>query len=78
MRRPLSVGLTADVMRQLWREMVERGVLADLLLIGAGKMGMTILRDESIRELRAVGSMERVRGAGSGGERCGQADLDES
>ncbi|MGP8260381.1 MAG: hypothetical protein ACLQM6_10565 [Acidobacteriaceae bacterium] len=53
-RRPLSVGLTADVDAVL-REMVERGVLPDLLLIGANQNAQAILQNESIRALQAAG-----------------------
>jgi urocanate hydratase len=53
-RRPLSVGLIADVDVVL-REMVERGVLPDLLLIGANQSAQAILEDESIRALEAGG-----------------------
>ena len=54
LRRPLSVGLTADVDAAL-REMVERGVLPDLLLIGARQDGDAILQNESIHALQASG-----------------------
>jgi urocanate hydratase len=53
-RRPLSVGLIADVDAVL-REMVERGVLPDRLLIGANQSAQTILEDESIQALQATG-----------------------
>jgi urocanate hydratase len=53
-RRPLSVGLIADVDAVL-REMVERGVLPDLLLIGANQSAQAILEDESIQALQATG-----------------------
>ena len=53
-RRPLSVGLIADVDVVL-REMVERGVLPDLLLIGANQSAQAILEDESIQALQATG-----------------------
>jgi len=61
MRRPLSVGLTSEVSGAL-REMVERGVQPDLLLIGTQQNGDAILRDESIGALQA-GGME-VRSSG--------------
>ena len=54
MRRPLSVGLIADVDAVL-REMVERGVLPDLLLIGTNQSAQAIVQNESIRALRAAG-----------------------
>ena len=54
LRRPLSVGLTADVSATL-REMVERGVLPDLLLMGANQNAQPILVNESIGALRAAG-----------------------
>jgi urocanate hydratase len=54
LRRPLSVGLIADVDAAL-REMVERGVLPDLLLIGVSQNAQAILENESIRALRAAG-----------------------
>jgi len=54
LRRPLSVGLTADVNATL-REMVERGVLPDLLMIGANQNAQGILQDESIGALQAAG-----------------------
>jgi urocanate hydratase len=53
-RRPLSVGLIADVDAVL-REMVERGVLPDLLLIGTNQSAQAIVQNESIRALRAAG-----------------------
>jgi urocanate hydratase len=55
-RRPLSVGLIADVDAVL-REMVERGVLPDLLLIGANQNAQAALQNESIHALE-VGGME--------------------
>jgi urocanate hydratase len=54
LRRPLSVGLTAEVSGAL-HEMVERGVLPDLLLIGTNQTEEAILQDESIMALRAAG-----------------------
>ncbi len=57
-RRPLSVGLTADVDAALC-EMVERGVLPDLLLTGAHQAAQPILQNESIRELQAAGMLVR-------------------
>jgi urocanate hydratase len=54
LRRPLSVGLIADVDATL-REMVERGVLPDLLLVGANQDAQAVLRNESIRALHAAG-----------------------
>ncbi|HUD22358.1 MAG TPA: hypothetical protein VMQ60_05900 [Acidobacteriaceae bacterium] len=53
-RRPLSVGLTAEVSGTL-REMVERGVLPDLLLVGANQQAHAIYQDESIGALQAAG-----------------------
>jgi len=54
LRRPLSVGLIADVSAAL-QEMVERGVLPDLLLIGVNQNAQAILQNTSIRALQAVG-----------------------
>ena len=54
LRRPLSVGLIADVDAALL-EMVKRGVLPDLLLIGVSQNAQAILENESIRALRAAG-----------------------
>jgi urocanate hydratase len=54
MRRPLSVGLIADVDAAL-SEMVERGVQPDLLLIGANQNAQAIEQNESIRALEAGG-----------------------
>ena len=54
LRRPLSVGLTAGVSGSLC-EMVERGVLPDLLMIGANQNADVILQDENIGALQAVG-----------------------
>jgi len=59
LRRPLSVGLIADVSATL-REMVERGVLPDLLLIGANQNAQAVLQDESIRALQAIGMPLRL------------------
>jgi urocanate hydratase len=53
-RRPLSVGLIADVSAAL-SEMVERGVLPDLLLIGANQNAQAIVQNEGIRALQAAG-----------------------
>jgi urocanate hydratase len=53
LRRPLSVGLIAEGCAAL-REMVERGALPDLLLIGANQNAQAVLRNESIRALRAA------------------------
>ena len=53
-RRPLSVGLIAEADAAL-REMVERGVLPDLLLIGANQSAQAIQQNESIRALDAAG-----------------------
>lgn len=60
-RRPLSVGLTADVGAALC-EMVERGVLPDLLLAGAHQQAGPILEDESIQALQAAGMALRLMG----------------
>ena len=65
LRRPLSVGLIADVDAVL-REMVERGVLPDLLLIGVSQNAQAILENESIRALRAAGM--GLRPMGNAGE----------
>ena len=65
LRRPLSVGLITDVKVALL-EMVERGVLPDLLLIGANQNAQAILRNESIRALRAGGM--GLRSMGNAGE----------
>jgi urocanate hydratase len=59
LRRPLSVGLIADVDAVL-REMVERGVLPDLLLIGANQNAQAVLQNESIRALQAIGMPLRL------------------
>jgi urocanate hydratase len=59
LRRPLSVGLIADVNAAL-REMVERGVLPDLLMIGANQNAQAILRNESIGALQASGMHVRL------------------
>ena len=67
LRRPLSVGLIADVDAGL-SEMVERGVLPDLLLIGAKQNAQAIERNESIRALRAAGMGLRLMD-GPDGER---------
>jgi len=64
-RRPLSVGLIADVDAVL-REMVERGVLPDLLLIGTNQSAQAIVQNESIRALRAAGM--GLRSMGNAGE----------
>ena len=53
-RRPLSVGLIAEGDAAL-REMVERGVLPDLLLIGANQNAQAILESKSIHTLEAAG-----------------------
>ena len=53
-RGPLSVGLIADVSAAL-REMVERGVPPDLLMIGANQNADVVLQDESIRTFQASG-----------------------
>ena len=71
-RRPLSVGLIADVDAVL-REMVERGVQPDLLLIGAKQNAQAIEQNESIRALQAAGmelrSMVDADGEGLGRHR---------
>ena len=54
LRRPLSVGLTVELGGAL-NEMVERGVLPDLLMMGANQNAQAVLRNESIRALQAVG-----------------------
>ena len=54
LRRPLSVGLIADVDAVL-REMVERGVLPDRLMIGANQNAQAIAQNESIRALQSAG-----------------------
>jgi urocanate hydratase len=53
-RRPLSVGLIAEGDAAL-REMVERGVQPDLLLIGANQNAQAIEQSESIHALQAAG-----------------------
>jgi urocanate hydratase len=53
-RRPLSVGLMAEGDAAL-KEMVERGVQPDLLLIGANQNAQAILENESIRALESAG-----------------------
>jgi hypothetical protein len=50
----LSVGLIANVSPVL-EEMVERGVLPDLLLIGANQAAQPIVQNKSVRALQAVG-----------------------
>ena len=65
LRRPLSVGLIADVDAAL-REMVERGVLPDMLLIGVSQNAQAILENESIRALRAAGMGLRPMGNADG------------
>jgi hypothetical protein len=65
LRRPLSVGLIADVSAAL-NEMVERGVLPDLLTIGTNQPAQSVLQDESIRALRAAGMVLRSMGNGDG------------
>jgi hypothetical protein len=57
-RRPLSVGLIAEDSRAL-KEMVERGVQPDLLLIGANQPELAILQNESIHALEAAGMASR-------------------
>jgi hypothetical protein len=57
-RRPLSVGLIADVPAAL-AEMVERGVLPELLLVEMDQSAQAILRSESIRALEAMGMTVR-------------------
>jgi urocanate hydratase len=52
LRRPLSVGLIADVEATL-QEMVERGVLPDLLLIGVKQNAQAIMQNKSIHALQA-------------------------
>jgi urocanate hydratase len=53
-RRPLSVGLIAEGSRAL-KEMVERGVQPDLLLIGANQNAQAVQQNESIHALGAAG-----------------------
>jgi urocanate hydratase len=60
--RPLSVGLIADVASALG-EIVERGVLPDLLLIGTGQSAQPILQDKSIRALEVAGMHLRLPGS---------------
>jgi urocanate hydratase len=69
LRRPLSVGLTVEVGGAL-PEMVERGVLPDVLLIGAKQNADAILTDKSIGALRAMGMGLRSM-MKAGDERCG-------
>jgi urocanate hydratase len=57
-RRALSVGLIAEVDAVL-NVMVERGVLPDLLLIGANQNAQGVLQHKSIQALRAAGMMFR-------------------
>ena len=68
-RRPLSVGLIADVDAAL-REMAERGVLPELLLIGVNQDAQAVLRNESIQALRAAGMglLSMVDGGGGRSE----------
>ena len=54
LRRPLSVGLITDVDAVL-REMGERGVLPDRLMIGANQNAQAIAQNESIRALQSAG-----------------------
>jgi len=58
LRRPLSVGLIADGSASLCA-MVERGVLPDLLLIGAKQDAQAILENKSIHALQAAGMTVR-------------------
>ena len=53
-RRPLSVGLIAEG-RAALKEMVERGVQPDLLLIGANQNAQAVQQNESIRAMGAAG-----------------------
>jgi urocanate hydratase len=59
LRRPLSVGLIAEVSAVL-SEMAERGVLPDLHLIGANQPAQAILQHESIHALQAAGMALRL------------------
>jgi urocanate hydratase len=72
LRRPLSVGLIADVEATL-QEMVERGVLPDLLLIGVKQNAQAIMQNKSIHALQAAGmGLRRMNNAG--GERSERQD----
>ena len=53
-RRPLSVGLTANVTSTL-DEVVERGLLPDLLLVGINQSAQPILQNKSIQALEMMG-----------------------
>jgi urocanate hydratase len=69
-RRPLSVGLIAEGSAAL-KEMVERGVQPDLLLIGANQSAQAILENESIHALEAAGMALRSM-VDADGERSGR------
>ncbi len=53
-RRPLSVGLIADTDLAL-AEIAERGLLPDLLLIGANQNAQPILQNKSVLSLQTAG-----------------------
>jgi urocanate hydratase len=57
--RPLSVGLIADV-DSILNEMVERGVLPDLLLIGPNQSAQPLIQNRSIKALESEGMPVRL------------------
>lgn len=57
--RPLSVGLIADV-DSIVNEMVERGVLPDLLLIGPNQSAQPLIQNRSIKALASEGMPIRL------------------
>ena len=57
--RPLSVGLIADV-DSIVNEMVERGVLPDLLLIGPNQTAQPLIQNRSIQALASEGMPIRL------------------
>ncbi len=61
-RRPLSVGLITGLDAVL-AEMVERGLLPDLLMIGASQVEAVILGNKNLQELVAMGTPVRRVGA---------------
>lgn len=58
-RRPLSVGLIAE-MEPVLEEVVERGVLPDLLMVGMDQPAQAILGNRSVRALGAMGMPLRL------------------
>ena len=72
-RRPLERGADRGCGCVL-REMVERGVLPDLLLIGAKQNAQAIVQNESIRALQAAG-MDLRSMVDADGERLGRPGM---